>query len=92
MTVRPNDELKYFQGKKTGTRIEIAGLRRKQWTRGDLRKLYRLVSSLASPFHTPDQFQSPYGVPNLRLSSFLTTDHAGCFGNLRHGITSARMG
>ena len=47
---------RFFPDKTTGTRIEIAGLRRKQWTRGDLRKLYRLVTSLASPFHTPDKF------------------------------------
>jgi signal transduction histidine kinase len=61
--VRPNAEPKYFPGRKTGTRIEISGLRRQQWTRGDLRKLYRLVSSLASPFQTPDQFKVEVAVP-----------------------------
>jgi signal transduction histidine kinase len=52
-----------FDGKKTGTRIEISGLRRKTWTRGDLRKLYRLVTSLASPFQTPDRFTVQFLAP-----------------------------
>jgi signal transduction histidine kinase len=61
--VRRNTEPKVFEGRKTGTRIEISGLRRKHWTRGDLRKLYRLVTSLASPFHTPDQFKVDFSTP-----------------------------
>jgi signal transduction histidine kinase len=61
--VDSNLEPKIFSGKTTGTRIEISGLRRKQWTRGDLRKLYRLVTSLASPFHTPDQFKVELSAP-----------------------------
>ena len=52
-----------FEGKATGTRIEISGLRRKQWARGDLRRLYRLVTSLASPFRTPDQFKVNFSAP-----------------------------
>ncbi len=61
--VRANDKPKVFPGKATGTRIAISGLRRKQWTRGDLRKLYRLVTSLASPFQTPDQFSVEFSAP-----------------------------
>jgi len=61
--VRANDKPKVFPGKATGTRIAISGLRRKQWTRGDLRKLYRLVTSLASPFQTPDQFNVEFSAP-----------------------------
>jgi len=61
--VRENDEPKVFVGKTTGTRIAISGLRREQWTRGDLRKLYRLVTSLASPFETPDQFKVNFNAP-----------------------------
>ena len=52
-----------FNGQKTGTRIEISGLRRTAWTRGDLRRLYRLVTSLASPFQTPDQFVVKFIAP-----------------------------
>jgi len=58
-----NKPPKHFVGKATGTRIEIAGLRRTEWGRGDLRKLYRLVTSLASPFNTPDQFSVTFSVP-----------------------------
>jgi hypothetical protein len=61
--VRKNAEPKFFDGKKTGTRIEISGLRRKNWARGDLRKLYRLVTSLASPFQTLDQFKVEFSAP-----------------------------
>ena len=65
LTVRinENDEPKLFSGKATGTRIEISGLRREEWTRGDLRRLYRLVTSLASPFRTPDQFKVSFSAP-----------------------------
>ena len=61
--VRENEEPKFFSGRATGTRIAISGLRREQWTRGDLRKLYRLVTSLASPFKTPDQFVVKFNAP-----------------------------
>lgn len=61
--VLQNDEPKVFAGESTGTRIAISGLRREQWTRGDLRKLYRLVTSLASPFETPDQFKVKFRAP-----------------------------
>ncbi len=52
-----------FRGRTSGTRIAISGLRREHWTRGDLRKLYRLVTSLASPFKTPDQFVVKFNAP-----------------------------
>lgn len=61
--VHENAEPKCFAGKSTGTRIAISGLRREVWTRGDLRKLYRLVTSLASPFKTPDQFRVKFNAP-----------------------------
>jgi signal transduction histidine kinase len=61
--VRENEVPKVFGGKSTGTRIEISGLRREHWTRGDLRKLYRLVTSLASPFETPDKFKVKFSAP-----------------------------
>jgi hypothetical protein len=61
--VEANDPATVFTGRKTGTRIEISGLRRGVWARGDLRKLYRLVTSLASPFRTPDQFEVDFSAP-----------------------------
>jgi len=62
--VHRSSEPEVFHGKKTGTRIEISGLRRKTWTRGDLRRLYRLVTSLASPFQTPDRFNVQFLAPS----------------------------
>jgi len=47
----------------TGTRIEIFDLRRKDWSRRDLRGLYRLVTSLSSPFEAPDAFQVSFDAP-----------------------------
>lgn len=67
---------RYFDGKKTGTRIEISGLRRTVWSRADLRKLYRLVSSLTSPFHTPDHFKVIFSASGREadLKGLLATD------------------
>lgn len=61
--VRTNTEPKFFEQGNTGTRIQIEGLRRKQWTRGDLRRLYRLITSLASPFQKSDQFEVEFSAP-----------------------------
>lgn len=63
VSVQENEEPTFFNGDSTGTRIAISGLRREQWTRGDLRKLYRLVTSLASPFKTLDQFIVKFNAP-----------------------------
>lgn len=52
-----------FPDGKTGTRIEIRELRRREWSRGDVRRMQRLVTSLASPFATPDNFQVELKVP-----------------------------
>lgn len=61
--VLKNTEPKYFDKRRTGTRIEISNLRRKVWARGDLRKLYRLISSLASPFDEHDEFKVEFRAP-----------------------------
>ena len=45
---------KRFKGKDTGTRIEITKLR-DDWTRGMIRKLYRSVISICSPFTGPSE-------------------------------------
>lgn len=58
-----NTTPKIFSGSSIGTRIEITDLRRTDWTRADIRKLYRFVTSLASPFNTPDRFTVSLAVP-----------------------------
>ena len=65
-----------FAGVSSGTRIEITGLRRSDWSRADIRKLYRFVTSLASPFTTPDQFTVTLLVPGREqeLSDMLAPD------------------
>jgi signal transduction histidine kinase len=63
VTVLPNANPKIFKGSSTGTRIEITGLRHLDWSRGEIRRLYRFVTSLASPFKTPDRFTVKLSVP-----------------------------
>lgn len=61
---------------KPGTRVEITGLYREQWTRREIRDLYRLVSSLSNPFdeaksfivnlHLPGREEEIEGLPTLQ--------------------------
>jgi len=52
-----------FDGDKHGTLITIGALRQKNWTRGDLRRLYRQITSICSPFAAPKEFQVKLEVP-----------------------------
>ncbi len=61
--VEERDEPAIFRGTTTGTKIVISDLYRNDWLRGDLRKLNRLVTSLASPFETKDSFAVALSVP-----------------------------
>lgn len=63
VTIEEQETPTLFLGKKTGTQIEISGLYRQVWQRADLRKLFRLVTSLSSPFDTPDSFTVDFSVP-----------------------------
>lgn len=45
-----------FTGTKTGTSIEIDDLRQKNWTRGEVRRLQRQITSVCSPFDEPEGF------------------------------------
>lgn len=52
-----------FQDGQTGTRIEINNLNNKIWTRGDVRRLKRLLTSLVSPFNEVSDFSVNLMVP-----------------------------
>lgn len=52
----------YFKKGKTGTRIEITDLK-STWTRGDVRRLWRNVTSISAPFATADDFDVSLLVP-----------------------------
>lgn len=41
-----------FQGSHTGTSVTVTGLRGEPWTRGEVRRLYRQITSISSPFTT----------------------------------------
>lgn len=58
-----------FTGDSTGTKITISELRDKKWSRGDLRRLYRDITSICSPFHGPEEFDVKFKVPG-RESEF----------------------
>lgn len=53
----------YFPDGKTGTRIVVGNLNKKEWTRGDIRRLKRLLTSLTSPFQTASDFEVTLSVP-----------------------------
>ena len=53
-----------FRGDDTGTRITISGLRERNWTRGEVRRLQRQVTSISSPFEgVSDEFSPCLEVP-----------------------------
>ncbi|EKZ9202126.1 TPA: ATP-binding protein [Vibrio vulnificus] len=52
-----------FFDSETGTRIEIRALNNTHWTRGDLRRLKRLLTSLISPFKTVSDFEVNLKIP-----------------------------
>ena len=53
-----------FSGADTGTRITISELRESKWTRGDIRRLQRQITSIASPFtDRSDQFVTKLEAP-----------------------------
>lgn len=56
-------EPEYFKDGSTGTRIVIGNLSKKNWQRGDLRNLKRLLTSLTSPFKAASDFQVRLLVP-----------------------------
>lgn len=47
----------HFIGNRTGTRLEITGLRH-EWTRGMVRRLHRSITSICSPFGGPRGFRA----------------------------------
>ncbi len=51
-----------FHGSKHGTMFEVTRLR-ETWTRGSLRRLYRSVNSLCSPFQGPTDFEVVLSAP-----------------------------
>jgi len=57
------DNPKIFLDDKTGTRIEISSLNNRDWSRGDVRRLKRMLTSLVSPFETKSDFKVNFSVP-----------------------------
>jgi hypothetical protein len=57
-------EPKVFTNSRTGTRITIQSLREADWTRRDVRDLWRQLTSIASPFRSrDDRFEVTLNVP-----------------------------
>lgn len=57
-----NDPPSMF-AKSHGTRIEITDLHREDWTRREIRDLYRLVTSLSNPFDKAGSFEVNLNLP-----------------------------
>ncbi|MBN9050375.1 MAG: ATP-binding protein [Rhizobiales bacterium] len=66
-----------FPGNNHGTRFEVTRLR-EVWTRGSLRRLYRSVNSLCSPFKGPADFEVSLSAPGREewLKNMFTADDA----------------
>lgn len=57
-------EPEVFKGR-TGTRIIISELRGERWSRGNVRRLYRQITSISSPFSKrTDDFRASFSVPD----------------------------
>ena len=52
-----------FAGDRTGTSITVSELRNQTWTRGDLRRLYRDLVSICSPFDAAGEFEVGIDIP-----------------------------
>ena len=50
------DNLTFLDGNQNGTRIILKNLKRKDWSRGDIRSIYRTINNLTSPFSSVDSF------------------------------------
>ncbi|MGO7274696.1 ATP-binding protein [Rhizobium ruizarguesonis] len=60
-------EPKIFKGERTGTRIRIDDLSQKEWSRAEVRDLYRQVTSISSPFSArSDNFTIDFQVPDFQ--------------------------
>lgn len=56
-----------FTGDRTGTRITVTELRERDWTRGEVRRLHRQITSISSPFSKrSDKFRAELRVPEHR--------------------------
>ena len=60
-------EPEVFTGDNTGTRITVTELRERHWTRGEVRRLYRQISSISSPFggQSKEDFVAHLEVPDF---------------------------
>jgi signal transduction histidine kinase len=60
-------EAQVFKGDNTGTRIRIDDLNQKDWSRAEIRDLYRQVTSISSPFSSKaDDFTIDFEVPGFQ--------------------------
>lgn len=58
-----SDPAFYFDEESQGTRLEVKGLHNQNWTRGSIRALKRLITTLISPFDSNDTFSVKLDVP-----------------------------
>lgn len=59
-----------FLGELTGTQITITDLRQKEWTRGEIRRLQRQITTIVSPFGGAGAFEATLEVPGHEMWTF----------------------
>ena len=65
-----------FQGEEHGTFLQVGPPLPESWSRGELRRLYRAVNSLCSPYKGPTDFEVKFDVPDQQdwLSGLFTAE------------------
>ncbi len=61
--IQTNDPPIVFPDGSHGTLIEVSDLRRKEWSRREVRSLYRAITSICSPFEGAGDFVATLNVP-----------------------------
>lgn len=61
--VHERKEAQVFKNEQHGTKISITNLRQTNWTRREVRRLGRYITSMSSPFSGPDDFRAILEVP-----------------------------
>jgi len=63
-------EPEVFPGNSTGTQIKVTDLRQREWTRGEIRRLQRQITTIVSPFGGAEAFRATLEVPGHEMWTF----------------------
>jgi len=82
ISINSRENAEVFTDSATGTQVKISNLSRPEWSRRDVRDLYRLITSLSSPVRRLDSF-------NVRLISPGREDYLDGLPSVKELLSSA---